>query len=136
MKQAPAIKVVMTKAPMTIDAAETVLSAQRILSEKGFRHLPVMKGGKPVSMLSDRDINLALVANHGLVKAEEMTVEDVCTLATYTATPDSPLDEVVLNMADRQIGSVLVLDGERLAGIFTATDACRYLGLCLRGELV
>ena len=67
--------------------------------------------------------------------AEEMTVEDVCTLATYTATPESLLDEVVLNMADRQIGSVLVLDGDELAGIFTATDACRYLGQCLRGEL-
>jgi CBS domain-containing protein len=31
-------------------------------------------------------------------------------------------------MAQRQVGSAIVVDGKRLVGIFTATDACRVLG--------
>lgn len=46
-----------------------------------------------------------------------------------------PLDEVVLHMADEHIGSVLITENNQLAGIFTATDACRYLGECLRDNL-
>lgn len=135
MNAIPAIKTVMTAAPLSIDIREPVRKAQELMNQKRIRHLPVMDGGKVVSVLSDRDINLALIANQGLEGANQMTVEDVCTLQTYSVGTDAPLDEVVMTMAEKHIGSVLVLENGELAGIFTATDACKYLGRCLRGEL-
>jgi len=42
------------------------------------------------------------------------------------------LDHVLMEMADRHIGSVLVVREKRLAGIFTVTDACRRFGEFLR----
>jgi len=131
----PAIKTVMTPSPLTVEHSDSVLKAQQVMSQKRFRHLPVMKNGELVGILSDRDINLALVANQGMVKSEALVVEDVCTLDAYQVDVNAPLDEVVSVMGEKQIGSVLVTEGGKLAGIFTATDACKYLGKCLRGQI-
>ncbi len=122
---------VMTASPLTIEITDSVAQAQKILTEKGIRHLPVTSNGKFVSVLSDRDINLALVANQGLEQAADLTVEDVCTLHTYTADVNDLLADVVSDMAEKHIGSVMVLNSGDLAGIFTATDACRLLGKVL-----
>lgn len=135
MPTPPAISTLMTRSPVTIDIHSNAREAQRLMGERRFRHLPVMQDGRPVGILSDRDITLAIAAQHSLVRAEDLTVEDVCILDAYQVAPDTPLDHVAATMAERQIGSVLVVDGEQLVGIFTATDACRYLGQCLRGEI-
>ena len=131
----PDIGSVMTSAPLTIDISASIREAQNMMSGKGIRHLPIMDGDKVVSVLSDRDINLALVAIQGMSDSDELAVEDVCTLHTYSVTSSTPLDEVVTTMAEKHIGSVLVIDNDKLAGIFTATDACKYLGMCMRGEI-
>lgn len=39
--------------------------------------------------------------------------------ALYTVHPDSPLSEAVIMMADNDIGSAIVMDGDRLAGMLT-----------------
>ena len=45
-----------------------------------------------------------------------------------------PLDRVLSKMARLQVGSVLVVKEDRLAGIFTVTDACRSFAECLRAQ--
>lgn len=132
MNNIPAIKSVMTHAPRSIDQEELLTHAQKIMSEKSIRHLPVIGNGRVVGIISDRDISLAIAAHVNMEGVTELRVEDVCTLNAYTVTPDTPLDEVVENMAERHIGSVLVVEHGSLAGIFTATDACHHLANCLR----
>jgi CBS domain-containing protein len=44
----------------------------------------------------------------------------------------APLDEVAGEMAARHIGSAIVVRHGRLAGIFSAVDACRLLAEILR----
>ncbi len=135
MSAPPAIGQVMTPTPLTVGLTDTVAEAQRIMHAHQFRHLPVVDKGGPVGVVSDRDLHLALLATRGLDGAEQLTVEDVCTLQTYIVEPSTPLAEVVSTMAERHIGSVLVAEGGMLVGIFTTTDACRYLSRCLQGEL-
>ena len=125
---------VMTASPLSIEISEPVSAAKKIISEKGIRHLPVTNNGDLVSVLSDRDIKLALVANHGLVQSADLTVGDVCTMQTYSAAVSDLLSDVVTDMAGKHIGSVMVLKEDQLAGIFTATDACRLLGEMLHGK--
>jgi hypothetical protein len=45
------------------------------------------------------------------------------------------LDNVLLDMAERQIGSALIEKNGKLVGIFTMTDACRCFGELLRARL-
>ena len=42
-----------------------------------------------------------------------------------TVTPDDVLGDVVVRMAERNVGAVLVLDGARLTGILTERDILR-----------
>lgn len=127
---------VMTASPLSIQINESLDTAQQLMSEKNIRHLPVLKNGNPISIITDRDINLAVAANKSLQAAEEMTVEDVCVLNLYRVEKDTTLAEVVAYMAEHTIGSVVITDNDELSGIFTATDACKYLAKYLNGELI
>jgi len=125
---------VMTESPLSIKPQEKLVVAQRLMSEKNIRHLPVVENNKPVSVITDRDINLAIAANKDLQAAEAMTVEDVCALNLYEVDKNESLADVVSYMAENTIGSVVITSQGILDGIFTATDACKYLALCLNGE--
>src|SRR5262245_25386025 len=52
----------MTPGPETIDDDDTIEQAAVLMIHGGFRHLPVFSGGKPVGILSIRDlVRVALV---------------------------------------------------------------------------
>ena len=65
-----------------------------------------------------------------LDRAQEMM--DLVHLETYVVDLSTPLDAVLLHMAREHIELALVVKEERLAGIFTLTDACKQFAECLR----
>jgi len=91
------------------------------------RHLPVKEGDRLVGVLTDRDLKRALDPDLGLSPKDELFVRDVSLPDAYTVDTNEPLDRVLEEMTSRHLGSVLVTSHGRLAGIFTATDACRVL---------
>jgi len=50
------------------------------------------------------------------------TVGEIMSGNLLTVAPDTPIGDVVRLMHEREVGAVLVLDGERLVGIFTERD--------------
>jgi CBS domain-containing protein len=46
----------MTRHPETVDADESTQQAGVVMIHGGFRHLPVLEGGKPVGIVSIRDL--------------------------------------------------------------------------------
>jgi len=48
---------------------------------------------------------------------------------TWSVGPEASVQEALKVMAEQGIGSVLVMDGDRLAGIFTERDFARKLGV-------
>ncbi len=61
-----------------------------------------------------------------------MKVQDLYVADPYVVSVDEPIENVLLTMADRHIGSAVVTKGGKLAGVFTAVDACRCFGDYLR----
>ena len=61
-----------------------------------------------------------------------LRVRDVVPRDAYIVELTEPLDVVVLHMARHRIDCALVVKRQRLVGIFTMTDACRFLGGWLR----
>jgi CBS domain-containing protein len=51
----------MTRDPETVDSDETTRQAASIMIHGGFRHLPVLDGGKPVGIVSIRDLMRVVV---------------------------------------------------------------------------
>jgi CBS domain-containing protein len=95
--------------------------------EHRIRHLPVQDQGVLVGILTDRDLKRALDPDVGLPPKQELFVTDVFEPNAYVVDGGEPLDTVLEHMAAHHIGSALVTKGQKLAGILTATDACRLL---------
>lgn len=132
MKAIPAVKAVMTPFPYSIDADASIDSARRLMHEHGIRHLPVTEGGAIVGVVSERDLAVFTAVRAGRRGARAPAVRQVYTADPYVVDLSEPLDNVLAVMAERHIGSAIVTRKGRLAGVFTATDACRVLGRYLR----
>lgn len=123
--------------PVTIGPDASFYEARNLIHEKGVRHLPVVdKNNTLVGMVTDRDIREAAPSDATLLSVQElnyllgklkvssfMTPKD----KLITITPDTIIEEAVQLMHDHKIGSLPVLEGGKLYGIFTETDALDHL---------
>lgn len=123
---------VLTVAPQT-----PLPEAARLMQERWIRHLPVVKDEALVGIVSDRDLKgaTALVAAAAVIDVFPAleagpTVEAIMTRSVVVVGPDAPVEEAVRIMAAEKIGALPVVEGGRLIGIVTETDA---LGLIVRG---
>ena len=133
MKSIPLITCYMTEVPHTIGAEQSLATARDFMSKHRVRHLPVLSGGDLRGMITDRDIKMAL----GFQGVNPITtrVEEVALEEPYVVSPNAKLDEVASTMAERKIGSAIIMDRSKLVGIFTATDAMAALADLLRTRL-
>ena len=125
MDHIPAVASVMTPFPYSIDVADSLRRARGLMAEHGIRHLPVLHDKTLVGVLSDRDVKRALDPEVGLPPPDELFVRDAYVSEPYAVDASTALDVVLEYMAAHQVGSAIVTKHGRLAGIFTATDACR-----------
>jgi acetoin utilization protein AcuB len=133
MKSIPEIQKYMTPIPHTIGAEQSLATARDYMKKQDIRHLPVLSEGKLVGILTDRDVKMALGLNG--VNPINTRVQDFALEDAYQVSPQAKLDEVAAELAERKIGSALVIDHGHLIGIFTTTDAMRALAELLRTRL-
>jgi acetoin utilization protein AcuB len=134
MRHIPQMLVVMTPFPQHIDAGATLATASQIMEEHNIHHLPVFEQGDIVGVLSERDLERARIPGHPLRDETELRVGDLCTRRPYFVDVSDPLDRVLDAMADKRIGSALVLKEGDLVGVFTSIDAYRLLANTLRDQ--
>jgi acetoin utilization protein AcuB len=130
MKAKPTVSKFMSTLPISIEESAGILEAYALMSANHFRHLPVVCDGVPIGILSDRDMKLAQ-GLHG-VDLATTKVGDIARKDLFTVSPDSPLDEVAQTMAEKRIGSAVVIQNHKIVGIFTTTDALEALIHVLR----
>ena len=133
----PTVEKVMTLMPATIDANTTLAEARSMMSRFNIRHLPVLSDGRPVAIVSDRDLRVAEVI---FAEMRDTRAAHAVRLLESAApvrrvARDAPLDAVLDDMFHERNDAVLVVDGERLVGILTAADACRILSERLHERL-
>lgn len=124
-KGSPKINKYMTTTPHAVNSEATVVEAMSVMEKYKIRHLPVVKAGSVFGLVSDRDLK-SVLAFAG-ANPKEMKVGEICMDEPYLTRPEAFLSEVASEMAERRLGSALVLDNGKLVGIFTATDACQAL---------
>ncbi len=121
---------VMTVAPHTIASTASISEAHKQMRLLRCRHLPVVDNGSLVGIVSERDLFVV----ESLLGADSVRdrVGDAMNSRVYTTIPTAKLRDVARVMAAEKYGSAVVLEGERVVGIFTATDAFRHLVAVLR----
>ena len=113
----------MMRQPVTvIPVGITIGEADQILLTRGFRHLPVVDGGRLVGILTDRDIRF-VTSN---LCQQPLSAGDLVSLAMssppLTADPLDPVEDAARIMREHKIGCLPVLDGAELVGILTGMD--------------
>jgi acetoin utilization protein AcuB len=125
MKRTPTIKQAMTAFPYSVDIRAPIDEAQAFMREHKIRHLPVTDGGVLIGVVTDRDIKLLLGPDFDYPTPSELAVSDAMVEETYVVDLNTPIVDVLRHMVGNRIGSALVTRKGKLAGVFTATDACR-----------
>lgn len=133
MKAIPSISKYMSTVPHTIGADQSLAVANKMMSQYGIRHLPVLSGGKLVGILSDRDVKL--VESFKDVDPTQVKVEEAYSPDPYITAPNSSLAEVCDHMASKKFGCALVCDNHKLVGIFTWVDALNAMNELLETRL-
>jgi acetoin utilization protein AcuB len=130
----PAVRKFMTTSPRTIGADQTMAHAHVVMREHRIRHLPVLAGRHLVGVLSDGDLHLVETLRD--VDPNEVRVEEAMTDTVYTVSPETPVDQVVREMARHKYGSAVVVDNEHVVGVFTTVDACQAFAELLHTHLI
>jgi acetoin utilization protein AcuB len=124
----------MTREVVTIAPDDSVAHAMHLMRDRKIKHLPVLKDGRLVGVISDRDIKAFAPSkataldvyeiNYLLAKA---TVKEAMGPQLTTTAPDTPVEGAALVMLEGNIGCLPVLDGEQLVGIISDRDIFRAL---------
>ena len=127
----------MARYPVSIRPDASFFDAHALIRVKGIRHLPVVdKDERLVGIVTDRDIREAAPSDAPLLSIQELNyLLDKLKVSAFmtpkekliTITPDTLIEEAVQLMHDHKIGCLPVLEGGKLHGIFTETDALDHL---------
>lgn len=106
---------------MSPDTLRAIMQAHNI------RHLPIVRDGKVVGVISDRNLRFAQTLSEA--HKIQITAADIMATDPVMVTSAAMLDEVAFVMSEKKIGSVIVIDEETndFIGIFTLTDALNAL---------
>jgi CBS domain-containing protein len=122
---------IMSTRVVTIGPEEAANEAWTRMRRGRIRHLVVMEGRQLVGVLSERDLG----GRAGADIRKRRRVRDLMTPQVASAEPEMAVHEAADLMRKRLIGSLPVLDGDRLVGIVTATDVFDALGSAAAGTM-
>ena len=114
------IQDIMTAKPHTLAATDTLQSAATSMASHDIGSLPVCEQGKPIGIVTDRDI-----AVRGVAKGLPPTtgVRDVMTTQLHTCQAATSVEQVLAAMGDAQVRRLLVVDDAgQLVGIVALGD--------------
>jgi len=122
----------MTPFPYSVSLDASFDEACELMGHHSVRHLPVTKDRQIVGVITDRDMTSAMHVRTQTNDTGGLSVSDLYIADPYIVSVDEPLDNVLLTMAERHIGSAIVIKADKLVGMFTSVDACRSFGEYLR----
>jgi CBS domain-containing protein len=101
---------VMAKDVRTVTTDDGVATAARAMRDAGAGFLPVLEGGRPVGVVTDRDLVIRFLAEGG-GDAEATLVGDVMTRGVTTIDAGESLEAAAALMRDQQVRRLVVTGG-------------------------
>jgi CBS domain-containing protein len=124
----------MTSQPATVSPDDPCAKAATLMREEDCGAIPVVKGGKLVGIVTDRDITIRAVAEGRDAKTTK--VSEVMSADPVTVTPDTDADEARRVMAEHQVRRLPVVEDGRLLGIVVTAQLARRESSAEVGETI
>lgn len=107
----------------TVSPETSVFDAIRLLAEKNVGALPVIRDGKPVGILSERNYarQIALVGR----SSKDTPVTEIMDADVLYVEPENTREECMALMTERHRRHLVVVDGGKLAGLISIGDVVK-----------
>ena len=119
------VRDIMQKNVITIENVKKAHDAAIILKEREISFLVVVKEGKPIGIVSERDIVRKIVAGNN--DAQTTQLETIMSKNFKWVEPNASIESAVQKMLNNNIRRLVVLENENLVGVITQTDLTEFL---------
>ena len=123
---------------VTLNVSDNLDLADDIMRLGRIRHMPVMAGDTLVGILSQRDLFRAAISSVLQLRpaAErqwlaKIPVREVMTKRVFTIVPSASIRAALVEMLDKRIGCLPVVENDKLVGLLSESDCMRYLARLL-----
>ncbi|MGS5086668.1 putative nucleotidyltransferase substrate binding domain-containing protein [Hydrogenophaga sp. A37] len=113
------VSALIKRAPITLSPHTSIRDAAQVMSDQRVSSVLIVEQGLLFGLITDRDLRNRVIAA-GMDTARP--IADIATLAPMSVDVKNPAFDALLLMARHNIHHVPVLDGQRIAGMITATD--------------
>jgi acetoin utilization protein AcuB len=127
------VRDIMSEHIVTISSDDTLSTVEDIMTLGHVRHMPVVRAGQLVGVVSERDLLRASLSNLSSFGTEQrraflqvVEIKRVMSSPPIVIDPEASVEDAALVMAERKIGCLPVVEGGRLIGMLTETDVLRY----------
>jgi acetoin utilization protein AcuB len=124
----------MSRPVISVSPNDPINEVLAMFRNEHIRRAPVMKDGKLVGIISDRDLLNASPSSATTLSVWELNyliskvkVKDVMTKKVITVNADIPIEEAARIMADKKIGGLPVVSSDKVVGMITETDLFKTL---------
>lgn len=126
------VKKRMSTPVITIEPDLPIMQALDLMKKNRIRRTPVVKNGKMVGIISERDLLNAAPSDATSLSVWELNyllakikVDEIMTKNVISVTGDTPIEEAAYLMDENRIGGLPVIENGELVGLITETDLFR-----------
>lgn len=124
----------MSRPVISVSPDEPINEVLAMFRNEHIRRAPVMKEGKLVGIVSERDLLNASPSSATTLSVWELNyliskvkIKDVMTRKVITVDENTPIEEAARIMADKKIGGLPVVSAGKIVGMITETDLFKIL---------
>ena len=119
------VRDIMQKNVITVEYNKTALEAAQLISKNGISFLVIVKDGKPIGVVTEKDFLLKITSADK--QASKIPLKDVMSYKFRWVEPSTDIEDAVQKMLNNNIRRLLVLENENLVGVITQTDLAGFL---------
>ena len=123
------VKEIMSKNPVTIGPSAKLRAVNELMKANKIRHVPVVKNGKLIGIVTEKDIRYAMIPEKIPGKKvpkgwnlDHLKVQDIMTNDALTISQEAQVEEVAHIIYGHKIGAVPVMKNDELVGIISVMD--------------
>jgi len=121
---------IMTPKVVTEDEDAPATKISKAMELTGVGSVVITKGGKPVGIITDRDIALKVTMKNRI--PSEIKAKEIMSSPLITIEPDAPQEKACELMAEKGIRRIPVMEDDELVGIISVRNVLTRNPACIK----